>query len=279
MQLYSPQTQFGGFALPDFVIIGAQKSATTSLLSYVGQHPEVKLGWKKATHYFDLQPKRSRRWYAWNFPLAGNPLGVLTGKPSGRQWLTGESCPAYMFLPEVPERVRKTIPQAKLIVILRDPVWRLVSQYFHQRRKQRVPVGFSDYVAESIDIGWPPPGDDLETVRQRHAVPRGYYEDQIRHWLQFFPREQFCILRFEDLIADSAATMNRIFRFLGLDGHPVDTSRVLNKGIGAKENEALDADLLRRLDDLYRKRNAGLASLIGGDFSYWQRTGVLAEAA
>jgi len=279
MQVELPRAQIGGFALPDFLIIGAQKSATTSLLSYVGQHPQVKLGWKKATHYFDLHPERSARWYAWNFPLAGNPAGFLTGRPSRRQWLTGESCPAYMFFPEVPQRVLNSIPQARFIIILRDPVWRLVSHYYHERRKQRVAAGFADYVARSIDMDWPAPGDDMPTVRQFHAVPRGFYEDQIRHWLQFFPRQRFCIVRFEDLVAESAATMNRIFAFLGLGSHGVDTSQVLNKGTGARDSEVLDADLLRRLDDLYRERNAGLASLIGEDFTYWQRTGVLADAA
>ncbi len=128
--------------LPDFVIIGAQKCGTTSLLSYIGQHSRVRLARKKAIHFFDYNYERGGTWYARQFPRSA--VFPFRGGEGKRNWLTGESCPSYVFLPEVPSRMKGTVPDAKVIVVLRDPVKRLVSHYFHERRKQRpTPVSSS----------------------------------------------------------------------------------------------------------------------------------------
>ena len=271
MQCASHRSQLGGFALPDFIIIGAAKCATTSLLYYIGKHAEVRLGWKKATHYFDLHTERDLSWYARQFPRVGLLSRLRGGGASPRWWLTGESCPSYMFLEEVPERALRCLPQVKIIAVLRDPVKRLVSHYRHERRKDRIAPGFSAYVEESIDLSWPPPRPNMEIVRQRLAVPRGFYEDQLRHWMRFFPRDRFCVVRFEDLVSESATTMARIFQFLALPDQRVDTSRVLNRATGM-DTEPIDPQLLQRLRDLYRDRNRGLEALIGEGFSYWTGT-------
>jgi hypothetical protein len=255
-------------ALPDFLIIGAQKSATTSLLYYMRGHPQIRPGWNKAAHYFDLNYHHGLRWYARRFPYL-SPLGPLANlaPPSGeRSWITGESSPSYMFLPEVPARVHEVLPDVKIIAILRDPVDRLISQYHHEARKGRAPASFEEFVAPSIDTDWPPEGE-IEALRQRCAVPRGFYEDQIRHWRTFFPAERFCVLGFEDLVQDPQGTLNETFAFLGVGPHAVDTSKVLNRGT-RKPGSGIDSGLLDRLTALYRERNAGLSELIGKRFAW-----------
>jgi len=255
-------------ALPDFLIIGAQKSATTSLLYYLRGHPHIRPGWNKAAHYFDLNHDRGLDWYARRFPYL-SPLGPLSAfaPPSGeRSWITGESSPSYMFLPEVPARVQAVLPEVKIVAILRDPVDRLISQYHHEARKGRAPASFEAFVAPSIDTEWPPEGE-IEAVRQRCAVPRGFYEDQLRHWRGIFPAEQFCILGFEDLVRDPQGTLNEAFSFLGVDPHTVDTSKVLNRGTG-RSGGGIDSAICARLTALYREKNAGLAELIGKRFAW-----------
>lgn len=251
--------RLGIWALPDFLVIGAQKSATTSLLAYMGQHPQVKLGFKKATHYFDLHPERSLAWYARHFPL--------TLPVAGRRWITGESCPSYVFLPEVPERVKAALPQVKLIAILRHPVKRLVSQYYHEKRKSRAAPSFADWVAQSRGMGWPVAGD-TEFVRQNAAVPRGYYAQQLSHWLTRFPQSSLGVFTFEELTQEPQKTMNAVFRFLGLPEAPVDTSRVLNSG-NASSKEPIDPHLLGDLDSLYRQVNRDLPAIAGRSFPWW----------
>jgi len=256
-------------ALPDFLIIGAQKSATTSLLSYLGQHPAIRLPRKKATHYFDLNYHRGPAWYAGHFPRLGgigawlNPAAAASERP----WLTGESCPSYMFLPDVPARVKETLPDVKIIVSLRDPVDRLISQFYHEHRKGRSAGDFQSYVGESLLAGWPPAGGDVENIRQRHAVPRGFYADQIGHWLKFFPKERFHLLRFDRLISAPGPVLDDIFRFLGLPAHAIDTSAVLNKG-SKPAAEAISPGLIAELRALYRQRNAGLSEAFGAEFSW-----------
>lgn len=265
--LQTARPHLGSRSLPDFLIIGAQKSATTSLLAYMGRHPDVKLGHKKATHYFDLNHAKGLGWYARNFPPTRPfPFGLLSSADGVRSWLTGESCPSYMFLPEVPARVQADLPQAKLIVILRNPVKRLVSQYYHEKRKGRAAGTFAEFIALSRNMTWPPAGD-IEDVRQNAAIPRGYYAEQLGHWHKFFPAEQFLVLCFEELVKDSAPVMDAAFRFLGLSEYHVDTSEVLNKGSG-EAKERIDAGLLSELDALYRERNAGLEMIAGRKFPW-----------
>ena len=255
--------------MPDFLIIGAQKSATTSLLSYIGRHSRVRLGRKKTAHFFDLNFQKGAGWYAGHFPrIRPWPISLFpSGSRSERNWLTGESCPSYMFLPEVPERVRQLLPDVKLIVILRNPVDRLISQYQHEHRKKRAGEDFEDYIAPSLAFDWPPKGD-VESLRQRCAVPRGFYADQLRHWQTFFPAQQFLVLFFEELVRNSAETLKRVFEFLGLEPEAVDTSKVHNSGGGAGLPQ-LRPDLRTQLNSLYREKNKGLAEITGQKSFWW----------
>jgi hypothetical protein len=259
----------GHRALPDFLIIGAQKSATTSLLSYLGQHPGIKLPRKKATHYFDLNYSRDTAWYARHFPRAGGLSAKLFPwvAPSDRPWLTGESCPSYMFLAEVPGRVKATLPDVKIIVSLRDPVERLFSQFYHEHRKGRAAEGLENYIADSLQSEWPVSGSDIAKLRQRYAVPRGFYADQLKHWLDFFPKERFHLLRFDRLVKEPRTTLNQIFRFLDLPEYDVDTSEILNKGTKSDSN-TVNQELLSNLQELYRRKNADLRKKFGTDFSW-----------
>ena len=259
----------GHRALPDFLIIGAQKSATTALLSYLGQHPGIRLPRKKATHYFDLNYSRGTGWYARHFPQTAGLFARLSpfAFPFDRPWLTGESCPSYMFLAEVPHRVKATLPDVKIIVSLRDPVDRLISQFYHEHRKGRAVEGFESYIADSLQTNWPVSGGDIEKIRQRHAVPRGFYADQLEHWLDFFPKERFHLLRFDRLVNDPRTTLNQIFQFLDLPEYDVDTSQILNKGSKMNSGTA-NQELLSNLHELYRRKNADLSKTFGTEFSW-----------
>ena len=139
-----------------------------------------------------------------------------------------------MFLPDVPERVKNLLPQVKLIAILRNPLTRLISQYYHEKRKDRAAISFQDYVQSSIAMSWPPAGD-LDFIRQQASVPRGFYADQLQHWRRFFPAEQLHVTSFEDLLSSPQQTMESVFNFLGIPPCTVDTSRALNSGRGQPE--------------------------------------------
>ena len=111
--------------LPDFVIIGAQKSGTTSLDKFVFQHPAILPATNKVHCYFALKYKRGEYWYRLRFPIRAS-----------QKFLSGETSPIYLFYPMVPGRMKKLLPDVKLIVILRNPVDRAYSHYHHTKRRR-----------------------------------------------------------------------------------------------------------------------------------------------
>ena len=129
-----------------------------------------------------------------------------------------------------------------------------------------VEESFEDFIAPSLEAAWPPEGD-IEYLRQRCAVPRGFYADQLRHWQMIFPAERFLVLSFEELVKNTTATLNRVFEFLGLEAQTVDTSTVLNKGTGNRF-PVIAPGLRIQLESLYRQKNQALEG-ITGQKSFW----------
>ena len=128
-------------ALPDAIIIGAQKCGTSSLHNYLTQHPGVIAPLRKEVHYFDDNYRRGERWYRAHFGRAGGP-GINL-----------DSSPYYLFHPLAAQRAHQLLPDARLIVMLRDPVRRAYSHYWHERDKRRESLSFADALdAEPLRI-------------------------------------------------------------------------------------------------------------------------------
>ena len=108
--------------LPDFLILGAQRCGTTSLYNYLAQHPSVgPLVLEKGAHYFSTNYDKSLAWYRSHFPMKWR---AAAERRHGRPFVTGEGSPYYLFHPLAAQRVAKTLPHVKLLVMLRDPVER-----------------------------------------------------------------------------------------------------------------------------------------------------------
>lgn len=154
---------------PDFLIVGAQRSGTTSLFKTLVQHPLVARPFlRKGIHYFDQRYDRGPAWYRGNFPMTATSrirrLGV--GVP-----LTGESSPYYMFHPLAPSRIARDLPGVRLLAILRDPVERAYSAHAHELAR-----GFE---SESFERALELEPQRLAGERERLLSDPGY---QSRHW-------------------------------------------------------------------------------------------------
>ena len=198
-------------ALPDAVILGAMKSGTSSLHNYLVQHPNVIEPLRKEVHFFDLNFARGERWYRAHFGRCDQP------------GLNLDSSPYYLFHPAVPQRLPGLLPHAKLIVLLRDPVRRAYSHYWHERDKGREPLSFADAIAaepERLGNAQERLADaTLERSREHQHfsyLARGRYAEQLDRWFAVAPRERFLVLRFEDLARDPLGTLNATLDFLGL---------------------------------------------------------------
>lgn len=219
---------FGLGRRPDFLIIGAQKSGTTTLFSALTHHPLIAEPFRKEIGYFDRKFEyRSQSWYFANFNT----------RP---EQLTGEATPDYLFFPQAPQRVREMVPDARLIVILRDPVKRAISHYYHELRLGRETLDLRSALEREearLATGYNAPDDPASrmTLAQRQHYfsyrARGYYGEQIARWLGSFPAERFLFLSFDDLKADTASVAARTLDFLCLPSVPAP-GKIQNENTG-----------------------------------------------
>ncbi len=208
--------------LPDFLVIGAMRSGSTSLYRNLSMHPQVGPAKHKEVHYFDLRYRRGTLWYRSNFPTrrALRRREAATGSAA----ITGEASPYYLFHPLVPQRVHDALPDAKLIAILRDPVDRAVSNYHMQVRRNLEDRPMAEAMAVDIERqGHHPPPDAPEwntrgaPVRRTAYVGRGRYAEQLERWYERFPREQLLVVETASLSRGDGQGFARVVEFLGLD--------------------------------------------------------------
>jgi hypothetical protein len=247
-------------ALPDALIIGAMKCGTSSLHGYLEQHPDVIAPLRKEVHYFDNGYVRGEAWYRAHFGRVGEP------------GLNFESSPYYLCHPAVPARVAGLVPEARLIVLLRDPLKRAYSHYWHEQSKGREKLSFEDAIAAERDrIG----DDEARLARgeiqrsEAHAhasyLLRGRYAEQLQRWFVHFARERFLILRFEDFARDPQSALDESLRFLGLPpmARPVELE-VRN----ARSYPPLAPATAERLRAYFEPHNRALEALLGREFGW-----------
>ncbi len=241
-------------ALPNAMIIGAMKSGTSSLHYYLTQHRQVIAPLRKEVHYFDLNFARGEAWYRANFGRAGEG------------GLNIDSSPYYLFHPQVPQRAHALVSGAQLIVLLRDPVPRAYSHYWHERYKGREPLSFEDAIdAEPERIAREherlAAGAIMHSKSHQYFsyLARGRYAEQIERWLGVYPREQMLVLRFEDLARDPLPVLNRTLDWLGL-------SRMQSAKLEARNTRRyppMEPATAARLRKYFAPHNEALAHLLG----------------
>lgn len=240
-------------ALPSFIIIGAQRCGTSSLYSYLTQHPNIHVSTYKEVHYFDTNFHRGELWYRAQFPLKRNL------KDSD---ITGEASPSYLYLPEVPERIQALIPDVKLIVLLRDPVARAVSHHSYERKMGRDLASLADALVceERQNAGQP------VTEKTRSYMKRGLYLQQLSRYTSLFPEKNMLILRSEDLFCNAKSLLRQVYDYLGVDPEflPADLSQKNSAG----QDQKLPADVMKKLSEYYREPNNKLYEFLRRDFGW-----------
>jgi hypothetical protein len=248
--------------LPNFLIIGAQRSGTTSLFSYLSRHPAVGAAMSKEVHYFDQHLGRGLGWYRSHFPLP-IPGRVVSA--------VGEATPYYIFHPLVPRRVHEFNSEIRLIAILRDPVERAISQYQHERSVGRETLSISEAIArepERLEGEEERIAADPSYVPFNHRcysyVARGRYKEQLERWHALFPREQLLVLSAESLFGEPEATVNEVLAFLGLRQITLPSYPRRN----ALAYEGADPAVVKRLREILETPNRELFAYLGRDFDW-----------
>lgn len=258
---------------PDFLIIGAKRCGTTSLYGYLLGHPHVaplvpRRQHLKGLYFFDVNFGRGTTWYRSHFPTAASMSRLRAHRGTA---ITGEASPYYLAHPLTPARASSLLPDARILVLLRNPVDRAFSHYREQVRRGVETLSFSDAIdAESSRLA-----GEVERLRRdpsaySHAhehlayVSRGDYADQLARWMEVYPRDQILIVRSEDLYADPGPTYACVDRFLGLPPHGRTSWPRYNFHPGSGVDPAVRA----RLAERYREPNRRLEELVGRRFSW-----------
>jgi hypothetical protein len=247
--------------LPDYVIIGAQRAGTSSLYTHLHRNPHVGKAIWKEVHYFDLNYDRGTVWYRRRFPT------VLTKAWTERRlrgrFVTGEATPYYLFHPLAPARVRETLPNVRLIALLRDPVARAYSHYQLEYRSGNEHLSFAEALERQRErIG----GEEhpADAHRRFSYLARGIYVDQLVRWFSHFPRGQILVLKSEDLFEDPASVVAGVCEFIGVPPR----SPVRPRRYGAGRYPVLDPSTRDYLSEYYREHNRRLYELLGRDFGW-----------
>lgn len=238
--------------LPSFLSIGAQKCATTWLYNCLKQHPDIHLGPKNRIRYFEpaVNARYDLDWYR-NFFRDARPHQII-----------GEFRVEYLFVPETPALIHRTLPASKFLVNLRNPVDRAVSAYLWNVRRGLLPdLDLDQGMALALGAGDSGPLDDQRELLRR-VVTMGFYDEQLERYLALFEPEQFLFLLTDEIERDPVACIRAVFRFLGVD------SRFVPSGLTAKP---LRSAGLRTLTTLERATSG-----IYGTFKVWELANRLA---
>jgi len=266
--------------LPGFLIIGAMRSGTTALSRYLRKHPDVFMSRPKEIHFFDANFDNGLDWYAGHFTEAGQ----------GR--LLGEATPFYMSFPETVDRMADTVPDARLVAILRNPIDRAYSHYWRYRSRG----------IETLDFGI---ALERETERMTSTTDHRFayaalstYINQIESVCARYHRDSLLVILFEDLVADPRGVYGTVCRFLGIrdDVVPSNLGKPANVYMSATKRSFLrkvkvpylftavsratkpatyppmDPAIRSSLEERFRDPNAALARWLDRDLSIWNES-------
>ncbi|MBE9164156.1 tetratricopeptide repeat-containing sulfotransferase family protein [Tychonema sp. LEGE 06208] len=238
---------------PNFIIIGSQRCGTTSLYTYLAQHPQILTPIKKEMDFFSWHFHRGIDWYLAHFPQM----------PEGGEFVTGEASPSYFDCREAPKRLYSAFPEAKLIVLLRNPVDRAISHFYRLKGL--------NWEGRSLDRAI---SDEIERLNQNpeyiigeepgNYLARGRYIEFIKNWLACFPREQLLILKSEDFYAKAAATVQQVLEFLDLPEYQLPEYQNANPGFYPRVNESVRCCL----SDYFKPYNQELEEYLGRKFDW-----------
>lgn len=265
-QMLRQQAVLPSKQLPTALIIGVKKGGTRALLEFLRLHPAVRAAGSEV-HFFDHHYLKGFHWYRRRMPA------TMVSQ------ITMEKTPSYFVTSEVPRRVQRMNPEMKLILVVRDPVTRAISDYTQAKSKRSRMPRFEELAflngSKIVDTSWVP-------------LKIGVYARHLERWLQYFPLSQFLFVSGERLIVDPVLEVTRVQNFLGLKrvicekhfyfnatkGFPCllkseerPTPHCLGKNKG-RSHPYIDPVAIQRLRDFYRPFNQKFYQLTGMDFGW-----------
>jgi len=257
-------------ALPDFVVIGAMKCGTSFFYDLLTRHPNVERAAVKEVHYFSKQEnfRKGIEWYRRFFPT---PM-----PEDGQKSITGEASPSYLNNRHAPERLAGAVPEARLIVLLRNPVDRA---YYHYHMAVRHGIELKSFeevveeerarlLEEDNEPSRPGLADSTDPGSSRapeHSYfKRGIYVDQLLRWRKFFGDEQMLVLKSEDFFERPQDSLKLVLEYLDLPYWEPE----LQSRKAKREYEPMDPATRQRLEEYFEPHNRRLYDHLGVDLGW-----------
>jgi hypothetical protein len=230
---------------PYFVILGTQKGGTSLLYKLLIRHPMVESAATKELHFFDNNFSEGLSWYERYFPQSK--------RIDDRMTVSGEATPSYLFDPLVPERMAKTVPDARLIALLRNPVDRAYSQYQMRMRRGHEVRSFEEAIRQEMA------GESGEEY-----LARGRYAEQLERFAYFADRNNLLVMKTEDFFSRRWDVFDRTLEFLELPPLAPFDVPPSNKST----YPPMDPDTRNQLEAYFEPYNQRLYEHLGRDFGW-----------
>lgn len=257
--------------LPSALLVGAQRCGTTALTSALFRSPQVVRPLAgKGAHYFSLNYWRPLDWYRAQFPTVGHAALVAA---RGRGRLVGlDACPYYLFHPCAMERIAADLPDARLLVMLRDPVARAHSHHRHEvERGFETETDFDtaldlerDRLAGEADRMRRDPTHHSHAWEKYSYLAKGQYAEQLEEAFRLVGRDRVLVIQAESYFADQASALERVSDFIGIDRVAPSAADRRN----GYDYPGLSASTLARLREHFRPHNERLYQLLGEEWDW-----------
>jgi hypothetical protein len=253
--------------MPDFFIAGEAKCGTTSLYRYLTMHPCVYSADVKEPGSFivhGVSPLLCRMHYP--FAWRKMPAGII-----GKQCRAGEATANYLASEDVAKRIALLIPNARIIVMMRNPVVRCFSDYQMMKAVGWETQDFDEGVERHLEWIRDPKVEPLvkwaKTTGEGFIrfILRGVYVDNIATWQKYLPKEHFLFVKSEEFFEQPQRVLDGVFQFLGVQAFKINSFPVLRKGA---YQTGMSRQTIQRLAEFYQPHNERLYQLIGRDMGW-----------
>ncbi len=246
-----------------FFLIGAQRTGTTYLYNLLDDHPEIEMARpiKPEPKFFILDDLFGRGLDYYQSQFFSDQPGA---------WLKGDKSTSYIEFEKAAQRIAQTFPAAKILILVRDPIERAISNYWFSANNglETLPLEAAFYQEEERWQDY----DHAKISASPYAyLRRGRYMDYLALYERYLPTEQIKVIIHEQLIAEPQTVIPDVYAFLGVDSGFVPPQRDQQKKVNAstKQETKLSPELEAYLKDYFAKSNTQLAAHLGLDLRQW----------
>ncbi len=242
---------------PNFIIIGQPKCGTSSLYSYLTQHPQILPAIEKEIRFWSFKPnfEKGLDWYLAHFPAIASEQGLITG----------EATPGYLDSQPAADSLLQEFPHMKLIVVLRNPIDRALSHYYMCTRQSRDKRSLEKAILSGVEVRHKKSYLNLfNNFKTSSYLKRSQYIESLSRWMKLFPKQQFLIIKSEDFFAEPGTTVNQVFQFLGVE--PYQLQAYANKT--KNSYPPISQSMRQTLNDYFRPFNQQLEEYLDRKFDW-----------